>query len=131
MKKENMRFGALIKTLRLEHEVTLKAMSDVLGISLSLLSDMEQSRRKPFDSEKIEKFATYLQLTPEEKAMVYDAAAKEKGTIPDDLDDIMMHSEVGDMARHALRLTNAGIADEADWKKFIRELEENKQQRRE
>ena len=43
----------------------------------------------------------------------------------------MMHSEVGDLARQALRLTNDGAADEADWKKFIRQLEANKQKRRE
>lgn len=131
MKKENMRFGALIKTLRTEHEATLKTMSEVLGISRSMLSDIEQNRRKPFDSEKIEKFVSYLSLSDDDRAILYDAAAKEKGTVPDDIDDIMMHSEVGDLARQALRLTNAGVADEADWKKFIRQLEDNKQKRRE
>ena len=131
MKKENMRFGTLIKALRTEHEVTLKTMSEVLGISRSMLSDIEQNRRKPFDSEKIGKFASYFSLSETDRAILYDAAAKEKGTVPYDLDDIMMHSEVGDLARQALRLTNDGAGDEADWKKFIRQLEANKQKRRE
>ena len=131
MKKENMRFGTLIKALRTEHDVTLKTMSEVLGISRSMLSDIEQNRRKPFDSEKIGKFASYFSLSEKDRAILYDAAAKEKGTVPYDLDDIMMHSEVGDLARQALRLTNDGAGDEADWKKFIRQLEANKQKRRE
>mgnify|MGYP000429430433 CR=1 FL=1 len=54
MKKENMRFGTLIKALRTEHEVTLKTMSEVLGISRSMLSDIEQNRRKPLTAKKSE-----------------------------------------------------------------------------
>ena len=127
MKKENMRFGTYLKTLRTEREITLKTMSENLGISLSFLSDVEQNRRKPFDSDKLGKIVTYMQLDEDAKALLYDLAAKEKGTIPDDIDDIMMHTEVGDMARHALRLTNAGVIDEADWKKFIREVERHKE----
>ena len=127
MKKENMRLGTYLKTLRTEREITLKTMSEVLGISLSFLSDVEQNRRKPFDSDKLGKIAAYMHLDDDAKALLYDLAAKEKGTIPDDIDDIMMHSEVGDMARLALRLTNAGVIDEADWKKFIRESERHKE----
>jgi hypothetical protein len=32
----------------------------------------------------------------------------------------MMYSEIGDMARLALRQSKAGILDEEDWKKLIR-----------
>ena len=41
MKDENMRFGAYIKSKRLkdERELTLKDMSQVLGLSLSMLSE--------------------------------------------------------------------------------------------
>ena len=38
----------------------------------------------------------------------------------------MMHSEVGNMARMALRMTNAGVADEEDWKQFIRNIEKKR-----
>lgn len=128
MKDENMRFGAYIKSKRLkdERELTLKDMSQVLGLSLSMLSDIEQGRRKPFGSDKIEKFCEYLHLTDADKALMYDLAAKETGDIPSDLDDIMMHSEVGNMARMALRMTNAGVADEEDWKQFIRNIEKKR-----
>ncbi|MDD2235386.1 MAG: helix-turn-helix transcriptional regulator [Desulfitobacteriaceae bacterium] len=58
-----MRFGDFIKQKRLSHpdELTLKGVSQLLGISLSFLSDVENNRRKPFD--KIELFAERLGLT--------------------------------------------------------------------
>ncbi|MBP2656481.1 MAG: Xre family transcriptional regulator [Firmicutes bacterium] len=125
MKEQNMRFGDFIKNKRLNdhREITLKDMSERLGISLSLLSDIENNRRKAFDGEKIEKFAAELCLSDEDKATLYDLAGLDRGEIPSDLEDIMMYGEIGKMARFALRQSNAGIIDEEDWKKFIRDME--------
>lgn len=52
MKERYMRFGEFIKSKRLAdpRELTLKDVAEKLGVSLSLLSDIEKSRRKPFDS---------------------------------------------------------------------------------
>ena len=116
MKDENMRFGAYIKSKRLkdERELTLKDMSQVLGLSLSMLSDIEQGRRKPFDKERIERFCEYLGLSEEDKHLMSD------------IDDTLMYTEAGKLARMALRMTNAGVADEEDWKIFIREIEKKR-----
>lgn len=123
-----MRFGQFIKTKRLKdpRELTLRDVAKHLDMSISLLSDIEAGRRKPLDSEKIEAFCTYLGLSDEDRALAYDLAAKDTGYIPSDIDDIMMHSEIGDMARFALRMSNAGIADEEDWRSLIRRIEEKK-----
>lgn len=128
MKEENMRFGEFIKAKRLqdERELTLKDIAKELGLSLSMLSDIEQGRRKPFDSTRIEKFCEVLHLSDEDKARMYDLAAREKSEIPADIEDTMMYSGIGDMARYALRMSNAGVADEEDWKKFIRDLEKKR-----
>ena len=128
MKYENMRFGQFIKAKRQEdsREITLKEMSSELGMSLSMLSDIEQMRRRPFDSDKIEAFASFLHLTDEEKALMYDLAARENQKVPSDIEDTMMYSNVGTMARRAIRMTNAGLADEEDWKSFIRRIESKK-----
>ena len=58
MKEKNMRFGEFIKKKRLQddRDLTLKDLATELGLSLSMLSDIEQGRRKPFDSAKIEQF---------------------------------------------------------------------------
>ena len=125
---KNMRFGDYIKYKRQQdsRELTLKDVSNALEMSLSMLSDIEQKRRRPFDDEKIVRFCDYLNLGEEELSMMRDLAAKEKGEIPADIEDTMMYSEIGDMARHALRLANEGYGDEEDWKQFIRQLEDKK-----
>ena len=121
-----MRFGQFIKTKRLKdpRELTLKDVSAALGLSLSMLSDIEQSRRKAFDDEKIVKLCEFLNLGDEDLALMRDLAAKDKGEIPADIEDKMMYSDVGEMARYALRITNSGSGSEAAWKRLIRELEE-------
>lgn len=125
---KNMRFGEYIKYIRMQdpRELTLKDVSSAIGLSLSFLSDVEQGRKRAFDDNKIVKFCEYMNLGEAELAFMRDLAAKEKGEIPSDLEDTMMYTEIGDMARHALRLANAGYGDEEDWKKFIRQLEKKK-----
>lgn len=128
MKEKFMRFGDYIKKKRLEHpdDLTLKEVSAMLGISLSFLSDVENNRRKPFDKEKIETFANKLGLSEEEKAKMFDLAARDRGEVPYDIEDIMMYGEIGEIARFALRQSNEGYLDEEDWKKFIRESEKKR-----
>lgn len=125
MKEKYIRFGDFIKRKRQSHpdELTLKDVSKMLGISLSFLSDVENNRRKPFDKDKMELFAVKLGLNADEKAEMYDLAARDRGEIPADLEDIMMYSETGDMARIALRQSNEGKISEEDWKQFIRDME--------
>jgi transcriptional regulator with XRE-family HTH domain len=128
MREKNMRFGDFIKQKRLNdpRELTLKDMSERLGISLSFLSDIENNRRKPFDQDKIEIFAAELGLSDEDKAKMYDLAARDRREVPSDIEDIMMYDKIGDMARFALRQSNAGVIDEEDWKTFIRDIEKKK-----
>lgn len=128
MKEQYMRFGDFIKKKRLSdpRELTLKDMSERLGMSIGMLSDIENNRKKPFDSEKIEKFAEILGLSEEDKAKMYDLAARERNQIPADLEDIMLYDNIGEMARFALRQSNAGVVTEEDWKNFIRKIEAKK-----
>ena len=128
MKEKNMRFGEFIKMKRQKdpRELTLKDVAAAIGMSLSMVSDIEQCRRKPFDDEKIVRFCEFLSLGDEDLALMRDLAARDKGEIPSDLEDTMMYSEIGDMARHALRLANAGVGNEEDWKQFIRQLEKKR-----
>lgn len=125
MREKYIRFGDFIKKKRQDHpdELTLKDVSKMLGISLSFLSDVENNRRKPFDKDKMELFAEKLDLNSDEKAEMYDRAARDRGEVPADLEDIMMYSEIGDMARMALRQSNEGKISEEDWKQFIRDME--------
>ena len=125
MREQLIRFGDFIKRKRQDdpRKLTLKDMSERLGISLSFLSDVENNRRKPFDKDKIKVFAEVLNLSDEDIAKMYDLAARDRKEVPSDIEDIMMYSEIGDMARFALRQSKAGAIDEEDWKTFIRDME--------
>ena len=128
MREENMTFGKYIRKKRIESrkEYTLKDMSNEFGISTTMWCDIEQGRKNPGEFFDYEKLASILDLTESEKALMYDLAARKKGTVPSDIEDVMMYSESGNYARMALRMTNAGIAKEEDWREFIRQLERKK-----
>ena len=129
MKDENLTFGEYIRKKRRESskELTLKDVSRELGISLSMYSDIEKNRRSPADDFDMEKLAAILSLSTEEQALMYDLAAKRKRRVPSDIEDVMMYTESGNLARLALRLTNEGTVDEEDWKKFIRDAQKKKE----
>ena len=131
MNEKNMRYGQFLRSKRVSdsRELTLKDVAEELGVSVSFVSDVEQGRRKPYDEPKTQKLIEFLKLSEEDIALMYDLAARENSRIPRDLDDIMMYSEAGDMARFALRMTKKGLVNEDDWRQFIRyiKLKETKE----
>ena len=128
MKEENMTFAQFIRRKRLEslEDLTLKGVAEKLGISLTMYSDIEKGRRVPSDTFDYEMLATLFHLDAREKALLYDLAARRKRIVPTDIEDTLMYSETGNLARLALRMTNDGTANEEDWKRFIRELEKKR-----
>ena len=122
MREKNMRYGQFLRSKRIGdgRELTLKDIAEELGVSVSFVSDVEQGRRKPYDEAKTQKLIEFLKLSEDEVALMYDLAAKENSKIPRDLDDIMMYTEAGEMARFALRMTKKGVINDDDWKQFIR-----------
>ena len=127
MKEENMTFGQFLKSRRLssDQELTLRDAAKALDMSLTMYSDIEKDRRNPGE-DFVEKVSVLLKLPKEDKETLYDLAAKKKRTVPSDIEDVMMYTPSGSLARIALRLTNEGVANEEDWRRFIRELEEKK-----
>ena len=120
-------FGQFVRRKRLDAgDVTLKDIGRTLNISLSYYSDIEHDRRNPGDGFDYEALAKLLRLSESEKAHMYDLAGKLRRTVPEDIEEVMMNTESGNMARMALRMTKAGIAKEDDWKEFIRQLERKK-----
>ena len=121
MQKTNMRYGRFLRTKRLsdDRELTLRDVAEALGVSITFVSDVEHGRRLPYDEVKTEKLIKFLHLSEEDIATMYDLAARENSQIPRDLDEIMMYSESGEMARFALRMTKKGVINENDWSRFI------------
>ena len=132
MAYKSMRFGDFIRKIRVNDSRELRQadVAEMLGISLSLYSDIENNRRNPFDHDKMEIFSECFNLTENDKIRMYDLASRVKHGIPVDLEDVFFYEEVGDMARIALREFKAGNLEEDDWKQLIRKAEENKSRRK-
>lgn len=125
MEKALERFGDFIKKIRMSQEprVTLKELAEKMDMSLSLLSDIENGRKRPFDADKIELFCNVFDLSNEDKAYMYDLAARDKDEVSKDISEKIMYSDVGDQARIALRITKDNPEHIKKWKDFIKELE--------
>ena len=121
MQEKYMRYGRFLRSKRLadDRELTLKEVAEALGVSITFVSDVEHGRRLPYDEVKTEKLIKFFRLSEEDIATMYDLAARENSRIPRDIDEIMMYSESGEMARFALRMTKKGVINENDWSRFI------------
>jgi len=123
-----MFFGEFIRKKRLadSRELNQQDVADHLGISLSYISAIENRRKPPFDGDKLEELAKFLNLSEEDTALMFDLAGRETREVPYDIQDTFMYDEVGNLARYALRQSKAGFIKEEDWKTFIRQAEEKR-----
>lgn len=124
MEKPQKEFGDYVKELRRSKGKTLDELSKYLiskgfNISLSFLSDIENKRRNPMEQDAMEAMATFLFLTEEQKAELYDLAAKRKNSVPDDVKEVIMYSPESDYIRLALRKTKTGEISKEQWEKFL------------
>jgi len=133
MDEKHIRFGEYIRRKRIAdpRELTMKDVADRLGIKKSYMSLVENSFKKPFDNEKLEILAEYLELTEEETETLYDLASREKNEVPHDIEETFADDEIGGLARYALRQSKKGVFKEEDWKRFIRETEAKKKEEQE
>ena len=130
MKDKYLRFGQYIRKKRLAdpRELTMKDVSDHLGFTQQYMSLVENGNKRPFDGEILEKLAAFLNLSDEETALMFDLASRENRDVPYDIEDTLMHEDVGELIRYATRQTKAGFIKEEDWKTFIRQKEEERLQ---
>ena len=67
MKAQYESFGEFLQKKRLENEITLRKMAELIGITAPYLTDIEKDRRNPPEIQKLDKIAEILSLTEEEK----------------------------------------------------------------
>lgn len=123
MKAQYESFGEFIQKKRLENEITLRKMAELIGITAPYLTDIEKDRRNPPEIQKLDKIAEILSLTEEEKAVMFDLAGKQRNSVAPDLPDYIMKR---DYVAAALRTARDLDADEDDWLKFVEELKQRK-----
>ena len=112
------RFGKFVREKREEKKINLRKLAEILDIAPAYMSDIEKSRRYPPDKEKIEKIATTLELTEDEKNHLFDMAALAKdNTVSPDLPEYIMEHE---LVRVALRRARDVDAGKEEWEKVIK-----------
>ena len=116
----NIRFGKFIAEKRKARGITLRGMAADLDITPAYLSDIEKSRRNPPDINMLERIATRLSLTQEEKELIFDLAGQDRNEISPDLPDYIMEKPIVTVA---LRKAKEKATDD-DWEEFIRKLDE-------
>ena len=87
-------FGAFIAQKRLEKDVKLKPIAEMLGVSVTYLSDIIKGRRNPPNIEGLEALAVALHLSAEEREEMLDLAGRERKQVSPDLPDYIMDEAI-------------------------------------
>lgn len=114
-------FGSFIRAKRLEADITLRGMAQILGISPVYMSNIETDRNPAPKADILENLAKALRLYKHEREIMYDLAAQSKNyaTIPGDLPEYISANEY---ARIALRMAKDVDATDTEWIEFIEKL---------
>ena len=110
-------FGAYIAQKRLEKDVKLKPMAAQLGVSVTYLSDIIKGRRNPPEKDGLEIMARCLNLSEEEKNIMYDLAGKERNQVSPDLPEYIMDDSIPH-ARVALRKAKEAKLGDDFWEEI-------------
>ena len=124
METSDKSFGELLTQLREKKDKTLRELARAIGVSAPFLSDVEKGRRSALTAERIDKVAEVLQLDQDERNALFDAAGKQKNSIPPDLPDYIMEHE---FVSAALRTARDLDASEEEWKRFVEDLRRRKE----
>lgn len=116
-------FGDFLQKKRTEKEITLRKMAEMIGITAPYLTDIEKDRRNPPEMEKLETIARILNLSDEEKAIMFDLAGKKRNSVAPDLPEYIMER---DYVSAALRTARDLDASEQEWLNFVEDLKKRK-----
>lgn len=116
-------FGELLSSFREVKDMTLRELARKIEVSAPFLSDVEKGRRSALTAERIEKVVSALHLGKEEATALYDAAGKQKKSIPLDLPEYIMKHEY---VSAALRTARDLDASEEEWQRFVDDLKKRK-----
>ena len=116
-------FGDFLQKKRTEKEITLRKMAEMIGITAPYLTDIEKDRRNPPEMEKLETIARILNLSDEDKAIMFDLAGKKRNSVAPDLPEYIMER---DYVSAALRTARDLDASEQEWMNFVEDLKKRK-----
>lgn len=113
-------FGDFLAIKRKEHDMTIKDITKLLKMSGAYYSFMETGSRKAPDREIQDRIADILELSQEERLLLYDLAGKTRGIVAADLPDYINDNPY---VRVALRRARDSKASMEQWLSFIRQFD--------
>ena len=127
---DKMTFGEFLTEKRKNRGILMKDLADELGVSKVYLCDVEKGRKAAPKPEYLQIIAEQLNLSEEERNIMYDLAAEahafSKGISPD-LPEYIMEN---DIVRTALRTAKKYDITDEEWLDFIRRIEKSSKKRR-
>ena len=120
-----LNFVDFLQKKRMERQLTLRKMAELLGFSAPYLTDIEKDRRNPPEMESLEQISKVLNLSDDERAVMFDLAGKKRNAVAPDLPEYIIER---DYVAAALRTARDLDASEADWLRFVEELKNRKGQ---
>lgn len=116
-------FGEFLAAKREERDITMREMARQLGVSAPFLSDVEKNRCAPLTAERLEKVAGILNMSSEEKAVMYNMVGKQRDSVAPDLPEYIKGRDYVSAALRTARDLDAG---EEEWLRFVEELKKRK-----
>lgn len=120
---EYKNFGDFLYQKRIENKITMRQMADELGVSPVFISDIEKDRRNPFDVNRLKQLVSFLNLTDEERDLMYDLAGKKRNEVAPDLHDYITENDYVSAALRTCRDLEVG---EEEWARMVEELKQRK-----
>jgi len=104
-------------------DIMLKDIAKAMEMTATYLSDIIKGRRNPPEMKLLEKIATVLQLTPDEKAEMFDLAGRERDETAPDLPGYIMDEDIPHV-RVALRRANDKKLGDDFWQKVVEAIDQ-------
>ena len=103
-------FGAYLRSIRTQRELSLRQLAKAVEITPTYLSDLERGNNHPPDKALLEKIILALDLQHDEESWqtLLDLAAKERNDLPVDIKECLMHNPtLLKLIRKAQKLPNS------------------------
>lgn len=120
---EYKNFGDFLYKKRVENKITMRQMAEELGVSPVFISDIEKDHRNPFDVNRLKQLVPFLNLTNEERDLMYDLAGKKRNEVAPDLHDYITENDYVSAALRTCRDLEIG---EEEWARMVEELKQRK-----
>lgn len=117
-------FGSFLIAKRSELKLTGKDIAAKLGISHAYYNAFELGTRKAPEQDMQDKIADVLELSDDERLLLYDLAGKTRGIVAADLPDYINDNLY---IRVALRTARDSKASQEQWLRFIAQLTQDQE----